>query len=54
MRLTSLTIHLAAAIAGGRAAALMSTVRGRSKWVVVVIAAVCVALNAGAVVAELV
>ncbi len=49
-----LYIHLAAAIAGVVAAAMASTFPGRAKWVVVVVAAVCAMLNAGAVVAELV
>ena len=54
LALSGVYIHLAAAIVGVLAVALMATVPGRSTWIVVVLAAACAALNAGAVVAELV
>ena len=54
MRLAILTIPLVAAIASGLAAALISTVLGISKWIVIVVAVACAMLSAGSVVAELV
>ena len=49
-----LAIHLAAAVASVLVAGDAALWPGRSRWLVVVPAAVCTALNAGAVVAELV
>jgi hypothetical protein len=55
MRLSSLALlHLAGVSAGVLLAIKAAAWPGRSKWIVVVGAAVCAALNAGAVVAALV
>ncbi len=55
MRLSSVALlHLAGVSAGVLLAIKAAAWPGRSKWIVVVGAAVCAALNAGAVAAELV
>ena len=54
MRIPAAYLHLIMAVAAALAAAMMSTVPGRSKWIVVVLATVLGMINAGMAVAALV